>query len=60
MQAQHETRQQTELASAEAKALNQHYMLPKGMDDMGDWMEAQEQAKTLAAGQLQTQGVRHG
>lgn len=40
-----QARQQAELASAEAKALNPAYMQGEGMDDMGDFMEAQ-----LAAG----------
>lgn len=48
-------RQQAELVKAEAKALNEHYMLPEGMDDMGDWMEAQELDKALAAGCVQAQ-----
>lgn len=56
-------RQLAELAKAEAKALNEHYMQPDGMDDMGDYFEKLDAStidQRLAAGCLQAQGVRHG
>ena len=53
-------RQQAELERAEAKALNPANMQCDMVDDMGDWMEAQELDKALAAGRVQPQGVHHG
>lgn len=50
-----QARQQSELASAEAKALNPHYIDAAGMDDMGDWAEEQERTNKKAVECLQTQ-----
>ncbi|MGN1057199.1 MAG: hypothetical protein ACI4QS_10860 [Comamonas sp.] len=60
----HTDRQQAELATAEAKALNQHYMQHEGMDDCGEYFErldATEHHAAAAAGRVQAKmGGWHG